>query len=83
MSHRAAAWLAWSLWALCVVFVVRPRSPHGSSGGGLGGEVRHDAEVVAGPNPLYRLIEDTLAGTYVQGGTMGTAAHEDVIDPAA
>jgi hypothetical protein len=61
----------------------RSRSPHGSSGRGLGGEVRAQAEVIATPDAAYGLVEDALAGADVQGGAVGAAADEDVVDPAA
>src|SRR3712207_2628742 len=46
-------------------------------------KVRYDAEVVARPYALYRLVEDALAGGDLERGTMAAAAHHDVVDPAA
>src|SRR5215216_6808306 len=46
-------------------------------------EVRYDAEVVARPHAVYRLVEDALAGGDIERGTMVAAADHYVVDPAA
>src|SRR5215203_7046873 len=46
-------------------------------------EVRYDAEVVARPQAVYRLVEDALAGGDIKRGTMLAAADHYVVDPAA
>src|SRR5215216_804383 len=46
-------------------------------------EVRYDAEVVARPHAVYRLVEDALAGGDIERGTMVAAADHCVVDPAA
>src|SRR5215212_7699703 len=45
--------------------------------------VRYDAEVVARPHTVYRLVEDALAGGDIERGTMVAAADHYVVDPAA
>src|SRR5215212_3691283 len=46
-------------------------------------EVRYDAEVVARPHGVYRLVEEALAGGDLERGTMVAAADYYVVDPAA
>jgi hypothetical protein len=59
------------------------RSVHRSSARGLGREVGDDAEVVTGPHAIYRLVEDTLAGSDVEGGTVVAAPYHHVVEPAS
>src|SRR5215207_8839829 len=46
-------------------------------------EVGEDAEVVAGPDAVNRLVQDPLAAGDLQGRAVGAAADHDVVDPPA
>src|SRR5829696_4045374 len=46
-------------------------------------ELGHDAEVVARPHAVYRLVEDALAGGDLERGTMVGAADHYVVDTPA
>jgi len=46
-------------------------------------EIGNEAEMVAGPYSVNRLVKDPLAGgDFERGTSMLPAAHEDVIDPS-
>ena len=46
-------------------------------------EVRHDAEVVARPDPTDRFVENPCAFGDVQRGPVVTASDQDVVDATA
>jgi len=46
-------------------------------------EICDDTEMITGPHAVGRLIEEERAGGDVQGRSVKTAAHQNVVDPPA